>query len=96
MGRGDFGGSVGKGKRTKFHFRPQDERNKTVWMTQADMRQNKVANHFGVSRMTITRFMSRLGQAVLMTDQGAGDHGKLRNFKTTKFDLRKCVISLSP
>jgi DNA-binding transcriptional regulator LsrR (DeoR family) len=38
-------------------------------MTQADMRQNEVANHFGVSGITIIRLMSRLRQqAMLMTE----------------------------
>jgi hypothetical protein len=51
----------------------QDERNKKVGMIQACIRQNDFTSRFGVSRMTITRLMSRLRVTVYTNDRpGSG------------------------
>ena len=42
-----------------FHMPRKHERDRAVGMVQADMRHIDVANNFGVSKLTITRLMSR-------------------------------------
>ena len=47
----------------------QHERDRAVGMVQAGMRQIEVANHFGCSKLTITRLMSRLRQTGSTSDR---------------------------
>ena len=47
----------------------QNERDRAVGMVQAGMRQIEVANHFGCSKLTITRLMSRLRQTGSTSDR---------------------------